>query len=126
MAFVFANPALGDLVQRHWIEVMQLLASAPDRGDKVRFFEQNQMSRCTHNSDNVCPFFLNSSSSNCLRLASANALNTASIQGKNMQPKGCMSSGEIRMDDFELFSDTTGRLILSIECSGSLGNLPQA
>ncbi len=43
VAFVFGDPALGDLVQRHRIEEMQLLASAPDRGDEVRLFEENQM-----------------------------------------------------------------------------------
>src|SRR5439155_15466810 len=43
MAFVFANPALGDLVQRHWIEIMQLLAPPPDDDDKVRRFQQEEM-----------------------------------------------------------------------------------
>src|SRR5688572_3601972 len=43
MAFVFANPALGDLVQRHRIEVMQLLAPAPDRGDEVRRFQNDEV-----------------------------------------------------------------------------------
>ena len=43
MAFVFANPALGDLVQRHWIEVMQLLAPAPDDDDEIRRFQQQEM-----------------------------------------------------------------------------------
>src|ERR1041385_5150316 len=43
MAFVFANPALGDLVQRHWIEIMQLLAPAPDDDDKIRRFQQEEM-----------------------------------------------------------------------------------
>jgi hypothetical protein len=45
MAFVFANPALRDLVYRHGIEVMQLLAPAPDDRDKIRCFEQQQMFR---------------------------------------------------------------------------------
>lgn len=43
MAFVFANPTVVDLLQRHWIEEMQFLASAPDRGDEVRLFEENQV-----------------------------------------------------------------------------------
>src|SRR5437867_10422318 len=43
MAFIFANPALGDLVQRHWIEIMQLLAPAPDDGYQVRRFQQQEM-----------------------------------------------------------------------------------
>src|SRR5437899_4503044 len=43
MAFVFANPALGDLVNRHWIEIMQLLASAPDDDDQIRRFQQQEM-----------------------------------------------------------------------------------
>src|SRR5450755_538969 len=43
MAFVFANPALGDLVNRHWIEVMQLLAPAPDDRDQIRRLQQQEM-----------------------------------------------------------------------------------
>src|SRR2546430_1535234 len=43
MAFIFANPALGDLVQRHWIEIMQLLAPAPDDDDEIRRFQQQEM-----------------------------------------------------------------------------------
>ena len=45
MMFIFANPALVDLLQRHWIQIMQLLTSAPDCGNKVRLFEENQMLR---------------------------------------------------------------------------------
>ena len=43
MTFVFANPALVDLVQRHRIEIMQLLAPAPDDGHQVRCFQQPQV-----------------------------------------------------------------------------------
>jgi hypothetical protein len=43
MAFVFSNPALGDLVNRHRIEIMQLLAPAPDDGQQVRRFQQSEM-----------------------------------------------------------------------------------
>ena len=43
MAFVFANPALGDLVDRHRIEVMQLLAPASDDGDQIGRFEQQEV-----------------------------------------------------------------------------------
>src|ERR1017187_3011987 len=43
MAFVFANPALGDLVDRHRIEVMQLLAPAPDHDDQMRRLEQQEV-----------------------------------------------------------------------------------
>ena len=43
MAFVFANPALGDLVNRHRIQIMQLLAPAPDDGDQIRRFQQQEM-----------------------------------------------------------------------------------
>ena len=45
MAFVFADPALADLVDRHRIEIMQLLAPAPDRGDQVRRLQQQEMLR---------------------------------------------------------------------------------
>src|SRR6476661_5701607 len=43
MAFVFANPALGDLVNRHWIEIMQLLPPAPNGSDEVRLFQNDEM-----------------------------------------------------------------------------------
>ena len=43
MAFVFANPALVDLVQRHWIEIMQLLAPTPDDDDEIRRFQQKEV-----------------------------------------------------------------------------------
>jgi hypothetical protein len=43
MAFILADPALGDLVQWHRIEEMQLLAPAPGGGDKVRLLEENQV-----------------------------------------------------------------------------------
>jgi len=36
MAFVFANPTFVNLVQRNWIEIMQLLAPAPYGSDEVR------------------------------------------------------------------------------------------
>src|SRR5437868_15320236 len=49
------------------------------------------MSRCSHNSLNVCPFSLRSSSSNFLRLAVASALKTASITDI-MQLNGSMST----------------------------------
>src|SRR5436190_4097092 len=52
------------------------------------------MSRCSHNSLNVCPFSLRNSSSNFLRLAVASALKTASISDI-MQLNGCMSIGRI-------------------------------
>src|SRR4029453_17783787 len=31
----FIDPAIGDLMNRHGVEVMQLLANAPNRGDQV-------------------------------------------------------------------------------------------
>ena len=43
VAFVFVNPALADLVQRHGIEIMQFLASVPDGSDEVGGFEQAQV-----------------------------------------------------------------------------------
>ena len=43
MALIFSNPALGDLVNRHWIEIMQLLAPAPDHSDQVRRLQQPEM-----------------------------------------------------------------------------------
>src|SRR5205823_8005136 len=43
MAFVLANPTLVDLMQRHWIEIMQLLAPAPHDSDEVCFLQQYQV-----------------------------------------------------------------------------------
>jgi hypothetical protein len=43
MAFVFANPTPVDLVQRHRIEIMQLLASTPNGGNQVRLFQNDKM-----------------------------------------------------------------------------------
>jgi hypothetical protein len=45
MTFVFANPPLVDLVQRHWIQIVQLLAPAPNDGHQLRFLKQKQMLR---------------------------------------------------------------------------------
>src|SRR5262245_49389665 len=43
MALVFADPPLRDLVDRHRIEIVQLLAAAPDGGDEVRPLENGEM-----------------------------------------------------------------------------------
>ena len=43
VAFVFADPALADLVDRHRVEVMQFLAPAPDDGDQIRRLQQQEM-----------------------------------------------------------------------------------
>ena len=53
MALEFPDPALGDLVDRHRIEVVQLLAPAPHRRDEVRFFENGQMYNGVPVKDNV-------------------------------------------------------------------------
>ena len=39
LSFEFPDPALVDVLQRHWIEVVKLFPSAPDRDDKVGGFE---------------------------------------------------------------------------------------
>ncbi len=43
IALIFGNPTLVDLVQGHWIEVMQLLASAPLDGNEIRRLQKHQM-----------------------------------------------------------------------------------
>ena len=43
VAFIFADPALIDFMQRHRVEIMELLASAPDHRDEVRRLQQGQM-----------------------------------------------------------------------------------
>ena len=43
MEFIFGNPALVDLVQRHRIQVMQFLPTLPDYGDEFCRFQQSQV-----------------------------------------------------------------------------------
>ena len=43
LAFVFSNPTLVNLVNRHGIEVVQLLAPTPNGGDEIRLFQQRQV-----------------------------------------------------------------------------------
>ena len=43
MAFEFPDPALGDLVDRHRIEVVQLLAAALDGGDQIGLLQNPQV-----------------------------------------------------------------------------------
>src|SRR4029453_17844483 len=50
------------------------------------------MSRCSHNSPNVCPFSLCNSSSNFLRLGSASPLKTASISSICNQMVACQAN----------------------------------
>src|SRR5262249_39723001 len=45
--FEFGDPALVDLLQRHWIEKVQLFAAPPYGGDQVRRFEHVQVLRHT-------------------------------------------------------------------------------
>ena len=62
-ALEFADPALGDLVDRHRVEIVQLLAAAPDV--TTRFASSSiarclvtacrVMSRCSQSSPSVCP-----------------------------------------------------------------------
>src|SRR5215472_6722403 len=42
-AFILANPAIRDFVDGNRIEVVELLASAPDRGDEIRSLEDQEM-----------------------------------------------------------------------------------
>src|SRR2546429_8337022 len=103
MAFVFANPALGDLVNRHWIEIMQLLAPAPDDSDKIRRLQQQEMlghrlpahgevfaqftERLTASLvqlvQQLSPAFVRKGFEHCIHLRN------------NMQPFGCMSSPKV-------------------------------
>jgi len=43
MAFVFVNPTPIDLVDRDRIEIVELLASAPDDDDEICFFQDDEM-----------------------------------------------------------------------------------
>jgi hypothetical protein len=103
MAFVFADPALGDLVDRHRIEVMQLLAPAPDDSDQIRRLQQQEMfgDRLPRHVEvraqfaerlpvvfvqlveQRAPAFVRQGFEYCIHLRDI------------MQPKGCMSSGEL-------------------------------
>ena len=43
LTFVFINPALGNLVDRHWIKVMPFLPPVPHGRDEVRGLQYVQM-----------------------------------------------------------------------------------
>jgi hypothetical protein len=45
VALEFPNPTLRDLVNRHWIEVVQFFATAPHDGDEVRGFQDGEVLR---------------------------------------------------------------------------------
>lgn len=40
---VFANPAIRDLLERHWVKEMQFFPSTPDGDDQVRSLEQGKV-----------------------------------------------------------------------------------
>src|SRR5205085_12448428 len=42
-ALEFLDPALADLVDRHRIEIVQLFAAVPERGDEVCLLEDSKM-----------------------------------------------------------------------------------
>ncbi len=87
-ALELADPALGDLVDRHRVEVVQLLAAPPDRDDELGALPAcsrclvtacRVMARCAQSSPSVWPFSARSRSSSWRRLGSASALNTSSM-----------------------------------------------
>ena len=43
VVLVLADPAFGNFVNRHGVEVMQLFAPAPDRDDEVRLLQQGEV-----------------------------------------------------------------------------------
>jgi len=43
VALVFADPTLINLANRHWVEVVQLLAPAPDGRHEIGCFEKREM-----------------------------------------------------------------------------------
>jgi hypothetical protein len=42
-ALEFLDPPLADLVDRHRVEIVQLLAAVPQRGDEVGLFENDEV-----------------------------------------------------------------------------------
>ena len=100
MAFIFANPALGDLVQRHWIEVMELFAPAPHRGHEAgRFQHGNVLGHRLAGHVEVRAQLaqrLPVAGEQLVQQPAARAIGQGFENrvhcGNNMQPKGCMSS----------------------------------
>jgi len=102
MPIVLANPAPVDLVNRHWIQIMQLLAPAPDDDNQVRRFEQTKVLGDRLARHVQVPAQIGQ------RLAVAlvqliEQLPAAAVRQRfehcihspeNMQPKGCMSMPE--------------------------------
>src|SRR6266536_164030 len=103
-AFVFADPAVGDLVDGDGIEVVQLLAPAPECRHEIRFLQNSEMlgdrlavmSRPLQSSVNVCRLRARTLSSNCRLTGSASARKTSSMPMQaNMQLFGCLFRREM-------------------------------
>ena len=100
IALIFANPAFVNLVQRHWIEIVQFFASTPDAGHQIGPFQHRQML------GNGLPRHvqLPAQFGQCLPVFSMQLIQQLSPAwvrqrlkhcihpGYNMQPYGCVSS----------------------------------
>src|SRR5262245_9947573 len=104
MALVLADPALRDLVDRHRIEIVQLLAAAPDGRDEVRALENGEMlahGLPRHRRSGLGePFAKLVQGLAVPRMEPIEKLPAAAVgqrpehfvHGDNMQPFGCLSS----------------------------------
>jgi len=102
MGVVFADPAHGDLVQRRWVQVMELFASAPDDDHEVGRLQQAEV--LGHRLPGHVEVRAEIAESQPVVLAKDIEQLTAAPVSEgfencihcenNMQPKGCMSSGE--------------------------------
>src|SRR5260363_59657 len=100
-ALEFPDPALADLVDRHWIEEMQLLAAVPECRDQVGGLENRQM--LGHGLPRHCEAVAELGQG--LAVARMEPVEQCTPRGvrqrledlvhaaKHRQPKGCMSSG---------------------------------
>jgi hypothetical protein len=104
MAFIFANPTLVDLVERHRIEVMQFFPSTPNNDDQSCLFQERKMLRHSLPGHVVTL----AEFAQCLSVVLMQGIEQLSPAGVrerlknyihrfNMQLKGCMSSAASRI-----------------------------
>src|SRR6516165_1674676 len=100
-ALVFPDPALGDLIDRNWIEVVQLLAAAPRRGDQIGALENGEvlahrLPRHVEARTQLAQGLAIVRAQPIKKLPAARVGQRLEhlIHGHNMQPFGCLSRAE--------------------------------